>query len=157
MGWQGWLVTSPERIKNNCTLFKSRSFFVLTFFRLTSDAKCETIPTKFESLHKYIWYVYCSFCWIVKVITSYLLAIQRVPCPLKAKASSIVWPLTKVSFWKDLITILLPGRIGSFCIHMSPFVLVPSRQMRRMEEVVLIYVLVFFVITIPLCNIHPTL
>lgn len=44
----------PERFGKIDVLFSSRRLFVLSIFKLKFDDKYESIPSKFECLHKYI-------------------------------------------------------------------------------------------------------
>ena len=86
--------------------------FLLRMFRVKSDVKYKPIPSKFECLHSYVWWVYFSV-WSTMKIIIILSAILGVACPLKANIFYILQVLTKVCiflkkyvFSDDLFNIL---------------------------------------------------
>lgn len=71
-GWGAGVAShTPLKGLKTYNFFRSRTFHVLSNLKLKFDARYQSIPSKFEWLHKYVWYVYCSVCSVLNVTSSY--------------------------------------------------------------------------------------
>lgn len=125
----------------------------------------ESIFSNTESLHKYIWCVYCSVWSPAKIIASYSELFKEFACPVKLGALCLVWFLTNIStFLKKLFKkfVLSEGHFNWRPIQLISHATVPywgwaKDFSHQLLDVPLIHVQPYFVMISLFFHICPTL